>query len=53
MSVNEAALIMLMQQFPARFQRALILERYIQHYGPLSEETGKKAKELIDEEAGG
>lgn len=49
MNVNEAVLILLMQNFRTKFQRVLVLEKHIQHYGPLSQDAGKIARELVEE----
>lgn len=49
MSVNEAVLITLLQNFRTKYQRAVILEKYIQKYGALSQEVGEIARRLVDE----
>lgn len=49
MSANEAFLILLMQNFRTRYQRVLVLEKYVQHYGPLSQDAEKIARELVEE----
>lgn len=46
-SVNEAMLIILMRNFTTKYQRTLALEKYVQHYGGLSEQAWQKVKELI------
>lgn len=51
MSVNEAMLIILMKNFRTKYQRTLALEKYVQHYGGLSQEAWEKAKALIAEES--
>ena len=50
MSVSESVLIVLMQNFRTRRQQALVLEKYVQRYGPLSQEAGAKVKELLSRE---
>ena len=49
MNAQEATLIILMQNFKTKYQRVLALEKYVQHFGALSQESGNKAKELISE----
>ena len=52
MSVNEATLFILMQNFPMKFQRVLMLEKYVQRYGSLSSDAWEKIKVLIKEGEG-
>ena len=47
MNANETVLIVLMQNFRTRRQQALVLEKYVQRYGPLSQEAGERVKELL------
>lgn len=49
MTVNEATLVILMQNYPMKFQRVLMLEKYVQRYGSLSSDAGEKIKVLIKE----
>lgn len=49
MSVSEATLFILMQNFPMKSQRVLMLEKYVQKYGPLSADAWEKIIELIKE----
>jgi len=48
MSKSEAMLFILMQNFPMKSQRAIMLEKYVQRYGPLSSEAWEKIKVLIN-----
>ena len=50
MSVNEAMLIILMQNFSTKYGRTLALEKYVQHYGGLSQKAWEKVRALIAEE---
>ena len=47
MNANETVLIVLMQNFRTRRQQVLVLEKYVQRYGPLSQEAGELVKELL------
>ena len=49
MRANEVVLITLLQNFKTKYQRAIILEKYIQKYGALSQEAGEIIKGLLDE----
>ena len=49
MSASEKVLIAAMIFFPTRYQRTLLLEKYVQQYGALSEEAGEEAKKLLKE----
>lgn len=49
MSVNEATLFILMQNFPMKVQRVLMLEKYVQRYGSLSSDAWEKIRKLIAE----
>ena len=49
MSINEALFIILIQNFVTKYSRVLALEKYVQHYGPLSREAGEKVRKLIEE----
>ena len=49
MNVSEATLIILMQNYPMKSQRVLMLEKYVQRYGALSEKAWEKVRELIKE----
>ena len=49
MSGNEVVLIILLNHFKTKYQRTLILQKYVQQYGALSQEAGIKAREILDE----
>lgn len=49
MSVNEVTLIILLKNFKTKYQRTLILQKYVQKYGALSQEAGIKVREILDE----
>lgn len=49
MSVNEALLIIILKSLESKYQAILALEKYIQHYGPLSKKAGDKVREILEE----
>lgn len=49
MSENEVVLITLLKYFTIKYQRTIILQKYIQRYGALSQEAGNKVREILDE----
>lgn len=49
MTVNEGILILLLKCTELNWQRVLMLEKYVQSYGGLSQEAGEKVRELLKE----
>ena len=47
MTDNEKTLIKILSESKTKEERALLLQSYIQTYGPLSNEAGRKVKELM------
>lgn len=47
MTDNEKKLIEILSKNKTKEEKALLLQSYIQTYGPLSNEAGKKVKELM------
>lgn len=47
MNVNEAMLFICMKNLQTKYERTLLLEKYIQRYGPLSDDGWEKVIELI------
>ena len=49
MSAQEATLVIILKALGTKYQRVLALEKYIQHYGSLSQDAGEKVREILKE----
>ena len=49
MNKNEQLLVEMLKFIPESNQRAILLQNFIAEFGPLSEETGAKVRELLKE----
>ena len=49
MTVSETVLVVLLQGVKTKLQKTIILQKYIQAYGGISEEAGNKIREIMNE----